>query len=126
MIEGNPYSHFYLYAKGWYQKNDDRFEDLLKILAEYTGSSIEFLSYNDLSTVLLEIVEREIMVEKSFRLTDFAFRCESLGLISACLIVMECAPTGKKGRLPMYKPSAKILPLDKKSFGCINILDWAD
>jgi len=33
------YSHYYLYAKGAYARSSDKWSDLLKIVAPYTGMS---------------------------------------------------------------------------------------
>lgn len=50
----NGYSHFFLYAKGWY-KITDTFEDLRKILENYCGTPKEYIDKQDVISMLSSI-----------------------------------------------------------------------
>jgi hypothetical protein len=111
MKKTNPYSHFYLYAKNWYRKSDDVIFDLKNILSNYTGVDFKYLSERDVRVILLEISKKEIIEYKTFPFEHFIYNCETDGLISACLSVIACAPSGNLDRLPLDKPNSNILPL---------------
>jgi hypothetical protein len=49
----NPYRHFYLYAKHYYQEGDV-WADLQAILSEYTGIEPQYVHRRDILEVLLE------------------------------------------------------------------------
>ena len=51
----NEYSHFYLYAKGWY-KRTNLFQDLKIILENYCGTSREYLNERDVIEFVASIV----------------------------------------------------------------------
>jgi hypothetical protein len=57
--EVNPYTHYYLYAKGWYACGDI-LEDLKKIQENYTGISSKYLTERDVYQVLSEISFEEM------------------------------------------------------------------
>jgi len=54
-----PYRHFYLYAKGWY-KRTNTFDDLRKLVSEFSGISIEHIRKNDVLVVLGNVM-KEVM-----------------------------------------------------------------
>lgn len=109
----SPYSHFYLYAKGWYKRSDNMESDLLTILSDFSGISKDLLNLHDLFSVLSELVWKEI--ERSSNpqrvFTVYSDRLRLSGFYQACMLVL-C--TSKKydyqGHL-FFRPNPNILPL---------------
>jgi hypothetical protein len=126
MKKGNPYSHFYLYAKYWYKKTDDTIDDLKTILSNYSGTDKKYLSLSDLNNVMLEIAEYEVLVEKSKSFKDFVFDCSKDGLINACISLMVNTSTGTGDRESLlFPPDKNILPLEDGSEEIMKTMNWA-
>lgn len=107
----NDYTHFYLYAKGWYNRGDVM-DDLRKITSNYSGSPA---SENDALTVLLHVTWDEILksgnprhqfeqiVRRPLGGGENSLRC----LARACLALL--ADTIVKGR-DLGEPDYSVLP----------------
>ena len=65
----NPYSHFYLYAKGHYIKSDIH-SDLKNIMAEFTGIDQSLVKTIDIINVLANVVYHHINKQKFFNLIN--------------------------------------------------------
>lgn len=115
--EPNQYSHFYLYAKGWY-KRGDMFEDLKVLLGNYSGTDPKHLSKDDVITFLSGIVSQEMTPQKFenfFRdmISDIRWHPEKTAdivLTENFLRVLDMAVV--KGRMTLAKPDGSILPLE--------------
>ena len=55
----NNHTHYYLYAKGHY-KGENLVEDLQKIQEQYTSCPAEYITSNDIVSVLLPLVFRHL------------------------------------------------------------------
>ena len=60
----NPYSHFYLYAKGHYKKGD-KIEDLKKIQSSFCGVDHRYLTEHDLMQILIPLAYKHISQNES-------------------------------------------------------------
>lgn len=52
----NPDSHIFLYAKGWYKRSKNQFDDLRKVLSHRNGVASKHISDWDILEVLGDIV----------------------------------------------------------------------
>ena len=111
MTKTNPYSHFYLYSKGWYLKGTNTLEDLKILAEEYSGT--HNATEKDVFQILMEIVYSEIKTEWQF--LKFSLDFHSCGVWEAALNVLNAVSTGDIGRLPMKKPNPNILPMNMES-----------
>ena len=115
----NPYTHFYLYAKGWYVKNDLK-NDLLTILADYCGMEKKYVAERDLRSVMLEIIWKEMGNLNTF--SRFIAKMEEKNFESACMWLLLGVENHSLG-----KPDKSILPLcDDVTEELISQYDWAD
>lgn len=62
----NPYRHFYLYAKGWYETENCKYDDLKIILGDYCGIDPKYLNEDDVVNVLLKLAYKHIKTEFEF------------------------------------------------------------
>ena len=106
MTKTNPHSHFYLYSKGWYVKNNT-LEDLRTLSRHYSGST--YCSDNDIFAILMDAIYPEI--KTSYQFSRFVSDVSRLGAFEACVNFMSGVPIGDKTRLPVEKPNPKILPM---------------
>jgi hypothetical protein len=115
--EINEYSHFYLYAKGWY-KRTDVFEDLKAIISNYSGTDVKYLDDNDVIDFLSIIVYPLITTDYFFK--EFISRIYKnvstgnsfkLSLVESMLFYLHFADKNSFGTLA--KPDSKILPLSE-------------
>ena len=104
MEKENPYTHFYLYAKGWY-KEDEVVSDLKTILSNYSGVGKKFLSNSDVIAVILPLTYQEIQKfgNPEYHFTEFAINCSKGGLFTACMSVLSlCKVEGRNIGNPDY------------------------
>lgn len=109
----NPYRHYYLYAKGWYKKSKNIINDLKKIQSNYSGVAPEYLTIDDIITVINEIIYPIIKTsEYSFnRLISVTINSthkdKLLAYIKACLQEIESTNLTQFGNLGL--PDGSIL-----------------
>ena len=106
----NANTHLYLYAKGWY-KRENVIEDLKRIVAVRSG--ISNVSDNDVFSVLLPLVFEEILNcgNPEYKFIEFVSRIGSgmpIQVAKGCLSLLSIAPV--EGR-DIGKPDAEVLPL---------------
>jgi len=106
----HPMSHFILYSKGWYQKNNLE-EDILSLMQGYTGIDKKHISKSDIFQVLndfaFEVIEDSGNPKSKF--FKYVSDVEKEGFIFAAMrlfCVMEV--TG----LDLANPDSKVLPLN--------------
>lgn len=89
MNNKNPKSHFYLYAKGWYERTN-LVDDLIKIMANYTGLKPEQCNINDVKLVLIQEVYKYVL-GNNYLFAEFINNVEENGVLEACLSVFVYA-----------------------------------
>lgn len=101
----NPYTHFYLYAKGWY-KITEIVSDLKRITSSYSGIPEKHVTEQDITTILYEILQKEIS-KNNYILPVLLSRVVKDGLYRAIIDVLSIAEIKDCGR-----PDSSILPFD--------------
>lgn len=107
----NPYTHFYLYAKGWYKKSD-LLHDLQKIAGDWAGTNSA--SIENVLSILLDLTFDEILRSRNPKTHLFAFVQKIYSdnkpetVMSACMSILGVAHADG---LALGKPDPKILPL---------------
>lgn len=131
----NSDSHFYLYAKGHYQR-DDSIEDLKILLGEYCGTEPSYLSVDDVLSKMVSLVHKEFSKDYTeYKFTEFmsdilprnrwkfindvdeVITLEEV-IIKKCLSVLRFARVkdlGGNDLLNLDKPDKNILPLKKEA-----------
>lgn len=109
----NPYRHHFLYAKHWYKKSNNIFEDLKKIQENYCGTPAEFLSDGLIVEVIIELTYRSIKSENmKIRWIEKLAEAKHRGeVIFECLCYLNSTPREIFGELG--DPDPEILPLSK-------------
>ena len=90
-MKSHPYSHFYLYAKGWYKRSNNVMEDLKVIAKKYCGLS--YCDDRDVFSLLTNLVYEEIKNETQF--AKYVSDVDSLGFVRASITVLNDAATGE-------------------------------
>jgi hypothetical protein len=120
----NSHTHYYLYAKGHYEKND-LWDDLKAIQAAWCGIEAEYIDESDISNVLLPLVFKHIKEggNPEFMFIDFINRLDEHNacgapdrpfperLIQDCLSVLRYVTA--EG-LNLGEADPNILPLSKE------------
>jgi len=127
----NENTHFYLYAKKWYKKSNNKMNDLKIIMGKYCGMSPENVEERDVLQKLLSLSFYEINLSGNpeYLFLDFIYSIDKVGKIDACLSILDSSPSGDAGRVGLGKPSEDILPFDDDvNYDTINGFDynWAD
>jgi len=102
-MKPNDYTHFYLYAKGWYKRSENIVNDLKVIMEDFSVIDRKYVSESDIKIVLTEVVYPEINGVYQFR--KFISDVERVGFYDACLSVLCLAKVENIG-----KPDFKLLP----------------
>jgi hypothetical protein len=111
----NPNTHFYLYAKDWYKRSENKMNDLKVLQANYSGTDITYIQENDVLDHLTSLAWYEINKSGNpqFFFTEFSYRVTRDGLVGACLFLLQMAETGDSDKYPkLGRPDDKILPLN--------------
>ena len=122
----NSYSHYYLYAKGWYKKSDDIIDDLKKIYSKIYGIEEKYVEVGHIISLLAKLAYKHI--KKEYQFFDFIdylnpnsfanklYKTEyefNKNLINACLKIIAFTQIGEwEGYLE--EADENILPLNKK------------
>ena len=106
----HPMSHFILYSKGWYQKNNLE-EDVITLMQGYTGIDKRHISKSDTFQVLndfaFDVIENSGNPKNKF--FKYISDVEKEGFISAA---MKLFSVMKVTGLNLASPDPKILPLN--------------
>jgi len=114
----NPDSHIYLYAKGWYAR-EDVLEDLKKILSHRSGIPSEDITFVNILTVLTPLVFKELKL-KSYGFYEFLRRISLfssdiekslLKELLSILTTVKVKGENNKTIIPLDDPDPNILPL---------------
>jgi len=111
-MKPNPSSHFYLYAKSWYQEGD-RDDDLKTIMGNYSGMEKRFVDMRDVVGHLLGLAWNELQRKPNgeYSFKSFIFRTEQNDAITACLSLLALSQNNPE--IPLLRPDENILPLVK-------------
>lgn len=117
-MKKNPYSHFYLYSKGWYEKKDT-IEDLKAISANCYAIRPEHVRVGEIKAILLDLVWEffEKSANPGYQFREFLHSLEdwhNWNVIDTCLgflsiVELQDIENG------LAEPDPDILPLAKKS-----------
>ena len=116
MTEKNLYTHYYLYAKGWYEKSDNQLYDLRVITSKYSGLKTEHITPMDVTSVLINAVTQSM---EHFKLKDktifraFVYRMldEETSIDGFIRASLEQLMRTKGENLNLDKPSENVLAL---------------
>lgn len=119
----NADSHVYLYAKGWYKRSKNSFDDLRKIYAVRNGCDEKYISNKDILEMVAELTFQYIKDEHKFGnfITDIFKNpyCRYKGITSmrkvlnnllGILSIVQIMTTYKI-LIALDKPDSTILPL---------------
>lgn len=113
--EINPYTHFYLYAKGWYEKSSSPINDLKVIASNFSGVKFDYITDNDVYSILYELVKFEISLNPH-RLSEIMVHIGEHGIWDGSLNFLKTSPAGDLSRdTAIGNPDFNILPLNKES-----------
>ena len=112
----NSYSHYYLYAKGWYEKSSDQLYDLRVVTSEYTGMKMVHITPGNVCTVLMGAVSQSIEYSEFkgktiFRAFVYRMLDEKKSIDGFIRASLEQLMRTKGKNLNLDKPSDNILPL---------------
>jgi hypothetical protein len=112
LYEDNPERHLFLYAKGWYKRNE-QLDDLKKIVAHITVIPFESVKEYDLANWLTECVKM-IIINNPRKLDLLLDKWWiNRGFINSMLDIMSVASRDEIG-FDLGKPDKNILPLENE------------
>jgi hypothetical protein len=94
----NPNTHFYLYAKGWYEMGNTE-DDMKRLMHEYSGTPMNRVDLRDILSHLSSLAWEEIQSSGNpeYHFTYYVSRCVSNGIIEATMSLLATVKTeGKK------------------------------
>ena len=104
----NTDRHIYLYAKGWYQRND-KLNDMKIIIGERSALLPRDVSRFDVESILMHLVWKHIQKQSEYLFSSFVAHCLNDDLITACLYVLMIQDVNDIG-FDLGQPDYNLLP----------------
>jgi hypothetical protein len=105
----NPYTHLYLYARGWYEQSENVIDDLKIICGNYSAIFPQYVTRTDIMHHLTHLALFEInrSGNPQYHFLQFVKATEERGAISACLNALRFVEVDG---LNLGNPDYTILP----------------
>jgi len=105
----NPYTHFYLYARGWYKKSENVVDDLKVLAGHYSGIMPKYITMTDIMFHLthLAFIEVNRSGNPEYFFHRLVLQAGSENSIQACLNLLRYVEVTE---LNIGKPDYSILP----------------
>ena len=108
----NADRHIYLYAKGWYERNN-KLEDMKIIIGERSGLLPEWVSKLDIETVLIHLTWKHIQKGGEYLFSSFVAHCINDNIVIACLSILAIQNIADIG-FDLGQPDYNLLPKPKE------------
>lgn len=107
--EINPYTHFYLYARGWYARSERLLDDLKTIAGHFSGIHPRYISKSDILNHMthLAFVEINRSGNPEYNFSNLVIQASNENALQACLSMLRYVEVSG---LNLGEPDYSILP----------------